>query len=207
MDRRVKERLVGAAILVAVVVLVVPELLPGPARPAVTAAGRDSPVAEPRDPMRTVTVDLSQNPQASEPPVAAPESAPGPQAPASAAPSTIRPAVAAPALETPTSAPKSLHETAETVPSAPPAHAAVAAATRGAWAVQLGSFKDRGNALKLARHWKAKGYAAYLSTTGSGPRALHRVRIGPYADRGAALHAIAALASHGARANLVPPGR
>ncbi|MDE2348917.1 MAG: SPOR domain-containing protein, partial [Gammaproteobacteria bacterium] len=126
--------------------------------------------------------------------------------------------------ETPTSAPKSLHETAVTAPSAPPAHAAavpvasprraappahaaVAAATRGAWAVQLGSFKDRGNALKLARHWKAKGYAAYLSTTGSGPRALHRVRIGPYADRGAALHAIAALASHGARANLVPPGR
>ncbi len=229
MDRRVKERLVGAAILVAVVVLVVPELLSGPPRRAAGPGGHDSPVAETRDPMRTVTVDLSQNSSAPVP-APPPEAALIPKIPASAAPTVpaatpaakaaatppasaptaARPAISAPAVETPAlekprPSPKSPVVTAP-VKRAPEASAPVAAA-HGAWAVQLGSFRERANALKLARHWKSKGYAAYLSSTGSGPRALHRVRIGPYADRGAALHAIAALASSGQHANLVAPGR
>ena len=56
MDRRVKERLIGASILVALVVLVVPELLSGPkpkAAPAPTL-----PAAAP-EPIRNVTVDLT----------------------------------------------------------------------------------------------------------------------------------------------------
>ena len=40
MDRRVKERLIGATILVALIVLIVPELLSGPKRPRVAAARR-----------------------------------------------------------------------------------------------------------------------------------------------------------------------
>ena len=55
MDRRVKERLIGASILVAIVVLVVPELLSGP-KPWRTAAGRRPPRPEPT---RNVTVDLT----------------------------------------------------------------------------------------------------------------------------------------------------
>ena len=52
MDRRVKERLVGASILVVLIVLVVPELLSGP-----PSAGR-APAAAPQ-PVRNVTVDLA----------------------------------------------------------------------------------------------------------------------------------------------------
>jgi DedD protein len=56
MDRRVKERLVGATILVALIVLIVPELLSGPKRrvaaPPPVAAG-------PEEPVRNVTVDLA----------------------------------------------------------------------------------------------------------------------------------------------------
>jgi DedD protein len=60
MERRAKERLIGASILVVLIVLIVPELLSGP-KPA-------APVAEPQrlpaaasaaEPTRTVTVDLT----------------------------------------------------------------------------------------------------------------------------------------------------
>ena len=56
MDRRVKERLIGASILVVLVVLVVPELLSGPKAPAPQLA---LPAAASPEPNRTVTVDLS----------------------------------------------------------------------------------------------------------------------------------------------------
>ena len=56
MDRRVKERLVGATILVVLIVLIVPELLSGPKRsglaPPPAAVG-------PAEPVRNVTVDLA----------------------------------------------------------------------------------------------------------------------------------------------------
>src|ERR1700684_4544940 len=55
MDRRVKERLVGASILAVLIVLVVPELLSGPA--PVPATSR-LPVSAP-EPVRNVTVDLA----------------------------------------------------------------------------------------------------------------------------------------------------
>src|SRR6202042_1832479 len=56
MDRRVKERLIGASILVALVVLIVPELLSGP-KPN-TATAPSLPAAAP-EPVRNVTVDLT----------------------------------------------------------------------------------------------------------------------------------------------------
>jgi DedD protein len=56
MDRRVKERLIGASILVALVVLVVPELLSGP-KPNM-APSPTLPAAAP-EPIRNVTVDLT----------------------------------------------------------------------------------------------------------------------------------------------------
>ena len=60
MDRRVKERLVGASILVVLIVLIVPELLSGPAPrgAAVQPAGATPPAHAP-EPVRNVTVDLA----------------------------------------------------------------------------------------------------------------------------------------------------
>src|SRR5271169_5795364 len=88
MDRRVKERLIGASILVAIVVLVVPELLSGPK----IGAPPPAPNAITPEPIRNVTVDLatSKVPATSdtEPPVAAPapaaHAAPGPSSAAPA---------------------------------------------------------------------------------------------------------------------------
>jgi DedD protein len=57
MDRRVKERLVGATILVVLIVLIVPELLSGP-KARVTPVQPPS-AAGPADAVRNVTVDLA----------------------------------------------------------------------------------------------------------------------------------------------------
>ena len=58
MDRRVKERLVGASILVVLIVLIVPELLSGPPGPAPVPVGPRLPVSAP-EPVRNITVDLA----------------------------------------------------------------------------------------------------------------------------------------------------
>jgi DedD protein len=65
MDRRVKERLVGASILVVLIVLIAPELLSGPPGPAPASVGPRLPVSAP-EPVRNVTVDLATS-KATEP--------------------------------------------------------------------------------------------------------------------------------------------
>lgn len=187
MDRRVKERLIGASILVALIVLVVPELLSGPqsvapAHAQLPAAGPDShrvieiqvPSAKP--PAASSESNLSTTPAASaaEPPVAAPAPAPA-SASARAPPAPV---------ETSTPPPIS--------------------ATR-AWAVQLGSFESRDNAENLQRKLKTQGFQVYTSVGGSGSAPRYRVRIGPLADRESAEKTAARLKALGHVSSIVPP--
>jgi DedD protein len=201
MDRRVKERLIGASILVALVVLVVPELLSGPkpnAAPAPTL-----PAAAP-EPLRNVTVDLATS-----------------KAPANA---EVEPAASQGAA-----APDSASTAASTAASAansPDAHAAAgpsakAAATRTAavesaalsptsvglrsWSVQLGSFASRANADNLTRQVKGQGFAVFVLPGGSGTSVRYRVRVGPFADRESAERTAAKLKSLGHVGSLVAP--
>ena len=191
MDRRVKERLVGAAILAALIVSIVPELLPGPAP---TASLRPAIAPEPG---RNVTVDLSTSkPPEPEPATdAAASSARAPEMRGSTAASAgtmqVAPAAAA-HLETAAPAPTS------TAPAAKPA-------ASGPWAVQLGSFASRTNADKLVRQLKGQGFAVYLVPGGSGFALRYRVRVGPMADRGAAAQVAAKLKALGHPASFVPP--
>ena len=183
MDRRVKERLVGASILAAFIVLVVPEFLSGPA-PAPTAPKQ--PALQP-EPVRNITVDL-------DPLVAAASSAP---------PAETRSAAAPSAAGTPPT-PSARLETAPPAPTTPTT-AAKPVTSAGAWAVQLGSFASRANADKLMRQLKSQGFAVYVAPGGSGASARYRVRVGPMADRTAAAQAVAKLKSLGHTASFVPP--
>jgi DedD protein len=220
MDRRVKERLVGASILVVLIVLVVPALLSGPPRgPAPAAAAPGLPVTVgAAEPIRNVTVDLAtRRPPAPEPVAeasaasAASSAQPPPQArdeePASGAAdagtgagnaananAAASAATASAPLET-TSAPPT-----STVSTGKPASAG------RSWTVQLGSFASRDNADKLLRQLRAQGFAAVVSPSGSGPSQRYRVRIGPMADRGAAAQAVAKLKVVGHPATIVAPG-
>ena len=200
MDRRVKERLVGASILVVLIVLIVPELLSGPASPPTAApppAGT---------PARTVTVDLATSKAPAQ--ESAVDAAAAPLASAAepaVLPAATLPAVTLPAAAAPHSAPPALLETPMPSPTSMPG-AAKAAAVGRTWAVQLGSFASRDNADKLVRQWKGRSFSVYVSSAGSGPATRYRVRIGPLADHEAAAQTVARLKSLGQAASIVRPG-
>jgi DedD protein len=229
MDRRVKERLIGASILVALVVLIVPELLSGP-KPN-TASAPTLPAAAP-EPIRNVTVDLttSKAPANSEveasPPLAggasgaassaasaaAPTAAPTPTSPANSptaetltapshAPSAAAASGPAPA-GAPTKQPPKAAARPVSVESAAPSPTSVG---HGSWSVQLGSFASRANADNLTRQVKGQGFSAFVLTGGSGTSVRYRVRVGPLADRESAERIAAKLKSMGHVGSLVAP--
>ena len=219
MERRVKERMVGAAILVAIVVLVVPALLSGPAPRGSGGKSAVLPAVAP-EPMRTVRVDVNGNgngngngnaetaaavvagyAHASSAAGAPQLAAKVPTAAATPAPATVpitAPAATPVATPAPAAAPSNVQVGERTAP--------VPHAERGAWTVQLGSFESQPNAQKLMKHWKEKGYSAYVSSVGAGASRRHRVRIGPYADRATALKAVARLKAARQAASIVAPG-
>lgn len=195
MDRRVKVRLVGASILIVLIVLIVPELLSGPA-PAPVASPLPLRVPEP---VRNVTMDLAtskpQTPQQA--PDTAASSAPAAPTPV-APPRQPAPAASAPAASAPLEIAKP--------PSTSVTTAGKQVISGHAWAVQLGSFASHENAENLARRLKGQGFAVYVLSGGSGPSLRYRVRIGPMPDRAAATQTVAKLKSLRQAASLVAPG-
>ena len=222
MDTRIKERLVGAIVLVAIVVIVVPELLTGQ-RSAPTPASVPGTV-----PVRTVTIDLATPERAAiarVPPAAVPaaapaaaaasppaESPPEPRlAPQSAVPAPAEPEAATP--ERPSAGSQAAGAKPAAAPStAAPAQASIAAPPRPsaiahggeAWVVQLGSFASRENAERLATNLRAKSYSAFVSEFRGSGRVLFRVRVGPEQDRARADAIAARLAREGHRGSVAP---
>jgi len=191
MERALKERIIGAVVLVVFAVLVVPVFLDG--RPDggkiiskdVLLPGHEG------EGRKTVILDRIRSRPI---PVASQEEA------------VAKPEVSKPAANTVverTAASKSTR--AKKKSSSPPrATAKAAASTTGMWAVQLGSFSNKANAEKLAADLRKQGYAAFLSrlTTDSGQ--LHRVRIGPQKDRASAEVMAARLLKAGHTGQVVP---
>jgi DedD protein len=233
MDRRVKERLVGATILVVLIVLIVPELLSGPKRNSLPPLSQNLPV-----PTRNVSVDLATSkatpaPPADEPASAASTRAPGGDArggdapsgdarggdaPGGAPPSGIPLDGAAHGADTPGTAAPPAESTLraqeaspalETPPSSPksPPGPLESARPQGhrAWAVQLGSFASKANADKLVHQLKASGSSVYVLSSGAGPSLRFRVRVGPLSDRDSAERAMLKLKSAGHAGTIVPP--
>jgi cell division septation protein DedD len=195
MDRQLAERMVGAACLLAVLVLVVPSILDGNQESGSTLS--EPPTAEVPD-LRTHT--LSLNDAARLPPVPQPPDMPGEAAvelpnlapapappPGPPPPSTEAPESKTPAVE-PGQAAVVPPETAKpaAVPAAPAASAKTPAlADTGQWYVQLGVFSSQQNAEGLAKKLKAGGFSATVRKTSNG--AMSRVLVGPRADRKAAV--------------------
>jgi len=222
----VKERLTGAIILVALIVLLVPELLTGPIRT------RSAPAASaPRAtaPLRSYTLTLGAPPPADAAPAtpaaqmaAQPAQSSGPQSstqtPAesgaeSAAQGSEPPqAPTAQAVTTHAQAPRVSRQSTGPEPdlhvAKAPAHPAVrearAAASAGGWVVQLGSFASRQNANRLAHSLAGKGFHMSVSPARAGSRVLWRVRAGPAHDRAGAQRLAARLRALGHRGELLP---
>jgi DedD protein len=221
MDRRLKERLVGATILVVLIVLIVPELLSGPKRSVKAPAAASGPV----EILRNVTVDLAANAPADGPasaasapllpPFAAPQPAPPGAAEPAAAPviGTLKaqqqtpPVPDKPQQQTP---PLLDHEpatpnSASTGNPRTPRGAAADQGLRRSWALQIGSFVSRANADQLVRRLKPHERSVHVSPSGKGAARRYRVRLGPFADRAAAEQAMLRLRQAGQSPSLIPP--
>jgi DedD protein len=205
MDRSVKERLVGAAVLVLLGVWLIPWILDGPVetRGLTEASGQlrlPAPDRGERHGAQTVELDV-ERPEASGPLPQAAGSAPGAgRSAADAAESELEASSSAPsheaAVQTRSPAPGSAH---------PEDHAVATAGDPAGWMVQLGSFGDEGNAHRQARRIETLGYEPVVSNFDSGGRTMYRVRIGPEASRERAEAAASSLAAHGFVAQLVAP--
>ena len=207
MDQGLKERLVGAAVLVAIAVWLIPWVLDGPEDGADTqASSLQLPSAEEPMPMRTQTLKLGDASEESAQPAPAP-------APAAAPPPQPAVATAEPAKDKTAAAsePQPQAETtlaAAAVPAErPPAAAAPPKPEQpkavGDWTVQLGSFSDEANAKRLAQRAGTFGYKAEVSSVRNSGKTLYRVRVGPQATRAAADAAASALKAHGVDARVV----
>ena len=213
MDRRVKERLIGASILVALIVLVVPELLSGPKTAVQPATPQTTFPANAPEPTRNVTLDLatSKAPANSEvdpaetqgSPASAVSAAKGggeasPAAPAPASPVAGSSSTATPTSAAPAGAAPAVNTPVETAVPSP-------ISARASWAVQLGSFASRTNADNLSRQLKAQGFSVYVLPGGSGASVRYRVRVGPLSDRDSAERTAGKLKSIGHVSSLVAP--
>ena len=206
-----KERLTGAIILVALVVLLVPELLTGPIRSARTVAMAASAEGAP---LRAYTIHLADDTRAQ----SAAADTSGPQQPAllpAPAPTTVTaPSAPLPSSEPPPPPPPPRSAQPPAIPpnrapaSATSTHAAPTAQQSPAggaeaFTVQLGSFASRANAERLAHQVRSQGFQAGVSRAASGRR-LYRVRVGPAPDHAAASELAQQLRAAGHSGSIVP---
>jgi DedD protein len=213
-NSQVKERIVGAVVLVALGVWLIPWVLDGTDEAEPVSPGLNLPVEGVSAPVRTEVVELEPTRRA---PLAsaadagsAASTAPLDRPADSAAPSATeaRPAPgggdrADAGAADPVATPAEIAaEPIAATPAAPSAATTTAAATatvtaRGAWSVQLGAFSDIANARQHVRRVGELGYEAEITEVISAGRQLNRVRIGGFATRAQAEAAQDSLAAHG----------
>ncbi len=202
MERALKERIIGAVVLVIFVVLVVPIFLDGPPDDAEIVS--QSVLLPGQEEQKTQTVVLDRD--RTEPVPAAAQPTPAAQTreePVSEKPAEEPPA---PVVEQREEAPAPVQEPVEE-PASEPERAApepAAASTTGMWAVQLGSFSNKENAERLASNLRKQGYAAFISEVSTNSGQMHRVRIGPQKDRPSAEQMAARLDKVGHKGTVVP---
>jgi len=221
MERALKERIIGAVVLVAAAVLVVPVFLDGPpgedsiVRERITLPGQTA-----DEGVSTVVLDRDRSEPVPQPATAASDeggSAPPETTTADPVETNTENAVAAvtpppandrndePERRAPAAAPVQDEVPAQN--NEPPAASEPPAAARsstGMYAVQLGSFSNPDNAERLAAELRQQGFAAFLSQLDTPNGELHRVRIGPQKDRQAAETMAARLERAGQKGQVVP---
>jgi DedD protein len=195
MDDALRQRLVGAAVIIALAVIFVPMLLDSPDVATHTQAVDLSipPRSEPGVETRRLPLDPGMTaPQASpEPPADSAgnnvaDAVPAPQAggiaPVTDVPPKAVPETAAAPLAPPV-APPPVAPT-QAAPAAAASPAMPAPAKGGRFVAQFGSYAERSNAEALIRDLAKAGVPADIETLpGTSGRSLHRVRSRPYATR------------------------
>ncbi|HEX3895427.1 MAG TPA: SPOR domain-containing protein [Rudaea sp.] len=184
MDTALKQRLLGAAVLIALAIIFVPMFLSNspqqqenttrnldiPPPPEHKFETRTLPVASPsapvpapvaEDPNKVVTVDTNAPPKVDA----------HPEDQVSSTPTQSKPATAPPKPAAP------VETTANPAPETAPA---------GRFAINMGVYADQNHANALVSNVRKLGFAAYSESTNYQGKPATRVRVGPFADRAAA---------------------
>lgn len=205
MDTALRNRLTGAVILVLLAVLLLPELLTGAGgtatrTPSPADATPEGDAPEGAAPLQTLQIDLSgtaRGPAGSAlpPPEVTDGLADDLEVDPAAPPPVVRLPVpeasttAPPAAAPPTTAPPTavVPPTVVAPPTAAPPAAAPVDPTATRFFVQVGTFATRERAETAQKDLTRRGFKVTINETTSGARRLHRVRVGPVADRAAAV--------------------
>ena len=157
MEPALKQRLIGAAVLVAIAVIFLPMLIKGPAPDSgVSDISLDVP-SMPRQGFETRELPLVTPPARK----GASVTAPGAEASGEGA---------LPTVDT-----RAARDTGD-----PAAGMSVATVAAGNYAVSFGSYASQADAQKVVDALQAAGFPAFHEPAQSGERTLHRVRIGPF---------------------------
>jgi DedD protein len=166
MERRLKERIIGASVLVMLAVIFIPMVLDDSEHVETKITGTNIP-ARPESEFTSKIVPLPGGD------FAKPESVNAPEA------GVVTPEAA----ETPPG--KAVEPAPAAVAEPPPVQPASAAAAGiervglTAWVVQLGSFSSEANATGLDRRLRDAGYASFVEPLQQNGQASYRVRVGP----------------------------
>lgn len=175
MDERLKQRLVGAAVLVSLGIIFIPMLLQGSVDEAAapTSAG-----GIPPRPRAQFTAPIFAAGQPA-------ENGPA-EGTAPAQGNSVASQAAAPAEDAAAGGPNSPPADVETAqPASTPAPARAVGLT--GWAVQLGAFSRHDNAVALVKELRNKGYTAFVDADRTQDDTLTRVLVGPELERADAL--------------------
>lgn len=209
MDRALRERIIGAIVLVVFAILVVPVFLDGPSddteiiSESVTLPGQNDQDRK----QQTIVLERDRSepvPSARGTTSAASSREAETSQQAAAVVARPKPAADAPVAEKKAAEKEASVAATENSPAEEVPVAAETISSTGMWAVQLGSFSSAENAERLAADLRKQGYAAFLSQLQTASGALHRVRIGPQKDRDSAEAVAKQLKSGGHNGQVVP---
>ena len=230
MEEPLKARLIGATVLVVLAVALVPELLSGPKQSATGQAATENSRGT-----RTYTIDLGGavsagskvEPRADAPSarttpalpaVESPTSPPSEQVAATSDRAPTTTVVDTPPADTTPGASKAATSPRPVTVADAPAPAPVAepkpsvaepkpaTTARGGFSVQVGAFGSEATARKLVNELQAAGFRPYISPLARSGKTLHRVRVGPVADRAEADKLAARLKARGLPVSVVAGG-
>jgi DedD protein len=192
MDRSLKERIIGAVVLVVFAVMVVPVFLDGPSTKTEIITESVSLPGQNGQTRKTQTIVLERD--RTEPvPVSV-----------NASGADDKPTVTHVKKDQPVAARSLGTGPVKSEPKAAGNTKLVQAISpTGMWAVQLGSFSNQANADRLAADLRKQGFAAFLSQLQTESGSLHRVRIGPQKNREGAEAMAAKLNSAGHKGQVV----
>jgi DedD protein len=184
MDQMLKQRLIGAVVIISLAVIFIPMILEGP-DDKLSPRNQSMPPPPTIDfqgevalPVPAESTGAQQTPDQT---VTEPEVSALPETPAAQSEPAASPPEAVKSAEAPKPA------ASREPPAQAPSRSAAAPALSGeGWVVQAGSFSQQSNAISLRDRLKKSGYQVRVQDAKSAAGRVYRVLVGPVDDRGAA---------------------